>query len=200
MPYRHGSYTDKDLVYFAKGGDAQAFGELVRRHHRFCLGLATRILRDRADAEDEAQNAYWDAFQNLHQFRGEGEFAAWLGRIVANRCLVLLRARRGARFLHLDAAAPGSSRRRLDLPSWRLDPEGEAGNRQLREVLDKEIRGIPSLLREVVLMHYVQELPIGEVASQLGISVAASKSRLSALAWNSVSASCGIAADLGVPV
>ena len=178
MPYRHGNDTDKDLVYFAKGGNGEAFGELVRRHHRFCLGLATRILRDRADAEDEAQNAYWDAFQHLHQFRGEAEFAAWLARIVVNHCLMVLRARRRARFLHLDAAAPGSSRRRLDLPSWRLDPEGEAGNRQLREVLDKEIRGIPSLLREVVLLHDVQELPIGEVAGRLGISVAASKSRL----------------------
>jgi RNA polymerase sigma-70 factor (ECF subfamily) len=78
----------------------------------------------------------------------------------------------------LDAAPPGSSRRRLDLPSWRLDPEGEAGNRQLREVLDQEIRRIPSLLREAVLLSDVQELPIGEVASRLGISVSAAKSRL----------------------
>ena len=178
MPYRHGNYTDQDLVYFAKEGNGQAFDELVRRHHPFCVGLASRILRDRADAEDEAQNAYWDAFQHLHQFRGEAKFAAWLARIVVNHCLMLLRARRRARFLHLDAPALGSSGYRLDLPSWRLDPEGEAGNRQLREVLDKEIRGIPSLLREVVLMHDVQELPIGEVAGRLGISVAASKSRL----------------------
>jgi DNA-directed RNA polymerase specialized sigma24 family protein len=101
----------------------------------------------------------------------EADFSAWLARIVSNHCLMLLRVRRRARFLHLDAAPPGSSRRRLDLPSWRLDPEGEAGNRQLREVLDQEIRRIPSLLRETVLLSDVQELPIGEVASRLGISV-----------------------------
>ncbi|HYK61843.1 MAG TPA: sigma-70 family RNA polymerase sigma factor [Bryobacteraceae bacterium] len=173
-----GNYTDRDLVYFAKGGDGQAFGELVRRHHRFCVGLAARILRDRGDAEDETQNAYWSAFQHLNQFQGEAEFSAWLARIVVNHCLMLLRARRRARFLHLDATIPGSSRRRLDLPSWRLDPEGEAGNRQLREVLEQEIRRIPSLLREVVLLRDVQELPIGEVATRLGISVSAAKSRL----------------------
>jgi RNA polymerase sigma-70 factor (ECF subfamily) len=108
----------------------------------------------------------------------EADFSAWLARIVSNHCLMLLRVRRRARFLHLDAAPPGSSRRRLDLPSWRLDPEGEAGNRQLREVLDQEIRRIPSLLREAVLLSDVQELPIGEVASRLGISVSAAKSRL----------------------
>jgi len=176
--YRHGNYTDQDLVYFAKSGQQQAFGELVRRHHRFCVGVATRILRDHGDAEDEAQNAYWSAFQSLHQFQGKAEFLAWLARIVVNHCRMRLRARHRTRFLHLDAAAPGSSQRRLDLPCWRLDPESEAGNRQLREVLNEEIRRIPSLLREVVLLRDVQELPIGEVANRLGISVGATKSRL----------------------
>src|SRR5215469_10594157 len=124
-----GNYTDRDLVYFAKGGDGQAFGELVRRHHRFCVGLAARILRDRGDAEDETQNAYWSAFQHLHQFQGEAEFSAWLARIVVNHSLMLLRARRRARFLHLDAIVPGSSPRPLDLPPSRLGPKGEDDDR-----------------------------------------------------------------------
>ncbi|HEY7337471.1 MAG TPA: sigma-70 family RNA polymerase sigma factor [Bryobacteraceae bacterium] len=172
------NYTDRDLVFFAKEGDGHAFGELVKRHHRFCVGLASRILRDRGDAEDETQNAYWSAFQHLNQFQGEAEFSAWLARIVVNHCLMLLRAKRRARFLHLDAGVPGSTRGRIDLPSWRPDPEGEVGNRQLRQVLEKEIRRIPSLLRDVVLLRDVQELPISEVARRLGITVSAAKSRL----------------------
>ena len=171
-------YSDADLVEFARHGDKQAFGELVKRHHPWCVGLASGILRDRGDAEDEAQNAYWNAFQHLDQFQGDAEFSTWLARIVVNQCLMFIRTRRRTRFLHLDAGIPGYPNKSIDLPSWRLDPEREMGSTQLREVLDREIRGIPPLLRNVVLLRDVEELPIAEVASRLGITVSAAKSRL----------------------
>ena len=170
--------TDAGLVQSAKQGDKQAFGELVRRHHHWCVGLASGILRDRGDAEDEAQNAYWNAFQHLDQYQGDAEFSTWLARIVVNQCLMFIRTRRRARFLHLDAGVPGFPSGSIDLPSWRLDPEGEMGSRQLRDVLRREIQCIPALLRNVVLLRDVEELPIVEVADRLGISVSAAKSRL----------------------
>ena len=171
-------HTDADLVESAKQGDKQAFGELVKRHHHWCVGLASGILRDRGDAEDEAQNAYWNAFQHLDQYQGDAEFSTWLARIVVNQCLMCIRTRRRARFLHLDAGIPGYPSGSIDLPSWRPDPEGEMGSRQLQEVLQREIRCIPALLRNVVLLRDVEELPIVEVADRLGISVSAAKSRL----------------------
>jgi RNA polymerase sigma-70 factor (ECF subfamily) len=171
-------HTDADLVESAKQGDKQAFGELVKRHHHWCVGLASGILRDRGDAEDEAQNAYWNAFQHLDQYQGDAEFSTWLARIVVNQCLMFIRTRRRARFLHLDAGIPGYPSGSIDLPSWRPDPEGEMGSRQLQEVLQHEIRCIPALLRNVVLLRDVEELPIVEVADRLGISVSAAKSRL----------------------
>ena len=171
-------HSDADLVESARQGDEQAFGELVKRHHHWCVGLASGILRDRGDAEDEAQNAYWNAFQHLDQYQGDAEFSTWLARIVVNQCLMFIRTRRRARFLHLDAGIPGFPSGSIDLPSWRLDPEGEMGSRQLREVLQREIQCIPALLRNVVLLRDVEELPIVEVADRLGISVSAAKSRL----------------------
>jgi RNA polymerase sigma-70 factor, ECF subfamily len=171
-------HTDADLVESARQGDERAFGELVKRHHHWCVGLASGILRDRGDAEDEAQNAYWNAFQHLNQYQGGAEFSTWLARIVVNQCLMFIRARRRARFLHLDAGIPGFPSGSIDLPSPRLDPEGEMGRRQLQEVLQREIRSIPALLRNVVLLRDVEELPIVEVADRLGISVSAAKSRL----------------------
>jgi RNA polymerase sigma-70 factor (ECF subfamily) len=171
-------HTDADLVESARQGNKQAFGELVKRHHHWCVGLASGILRDRGDAEDEAQNAYWNAFQHLDQYQGDAEFSTWLARIVVNQCLMFIRTRRRARFLHLDAGIPGYPSGSIDLPSWRPDPEGEMGRRQLQEVLEREIRCIPALLRNVVLLRDVEELPIVEVADRLGISVSAAKSRL----------------------
>ena len=171
-------YSDVDLVELTRQGDTQAFNELFTRHHHWCVGLASGILRDRGDAEDEAQNALWNAFLHLDQFHGEAEFSTWLARIVVNQCLMFIRTRRRARFLHLDAGIPGHPSGSIDLPSLRLDPEGEVGSRQVRDVLEQEIRSIPALLRSVVLLRDVEELPIGEVANRLGISVSAAKSRL----------------------
>jgi RNA polymerase sigma-70 factor (ECF subfamily) len=170
--------NDADLVESARHGDKQAFGELVKRHHHWCVGLASGILRDRGDAEDEAQNAYWNAFQHLDQFQGDAEFSTWLARIVVNQCLMFIRASKRARFLHLDAGIPGYPSGSIDLPSWRPDPEGELGSRQLRDVLKREIQCIPALLRNVVLLRDVEELSIAEVANRLGITVSAAKSRL----------------------
>lgn len=174
----NGGYTDTDLVGLARKGDSQAFGELVRRHHQWCVGLASGILRNRGEAEDQAQNAYWNAFQHLEQFHGESEFSTWLARIVVNQCLMFIRAARRVRYLHLDAGIPGSTGGSIDLPSSTPDPEGEVGRRQVSQVLEREIRCIPALLRNVVLLRDVEELPITEVADRLGITVSAAKSRL----------------------
>jgi RNA polymerase sigma-70 factor (ECF subfamily) len=175
---RDHEYDDIDLVNLAKNGNKQAFGELVMRHHHKWVNLAACILRDREEAEDEVQNACWKAFEHLDQFQGESDFSIWLSRIVVNQCLMFMRARRRVRFLHLDAGIPGYQNGSIDLPSWRLDPEGEVGKRQVGEVLEREIRRIPALLRNVVLLRDVDELPIAEVAVRLGITVSAAKSRL----------------------
>lgn len=127
--------ADGDLVGLARQGDKQAFGELIKRHHHWCVGIAAGILRDRGEAEDQAQNAYWNAFQHLDQFQGESEFSTWLARIVVNQCLMFIRGARRMRYLHLDAGIPGSSLGSIDLPCWRPDPEGELGNRQVSKVL-----------------------------------------------------------------
>ena len=172
------NYSDIELVNLAKEGSQQAFGELVKRHHQKCVSLATCILRNREEAEDEVQNACWKAFEHLDQFHGEADFATWLSRIVVNQCLMFIRTNRRVRFLRLDAGIPGYQSGSIDLPSWRLDPEGELGRRQVEEVLAGEIRRIPALLRNVVRLRDVDELPIEEVARRLGITVPAAKSRL----------------------
>ncbi len=186
--------SDAELVSLARRGDKQAFGELIKRHHHWCVSLAGYMLRDRGDAEDEAQNAYWKAFQRLDQYQGEAEFSIWLSRIVVNQCLMFLRASRRARFLRIDAGIAGVPGGTIELPSWRLDPEGELGNRQVRDVLNQEIRRIPPLLRNVVLLRDVEELPIAEVADRLGITIPAAKSRLLRARSELGNACCAIAA------
>lgn len=176
--YHHQQCSDMDLVDLAKGGNQHAFSELFRRHHSRSVNLASCILGNHAEAEDETQNAYCKAFEHLDQFNGEADFSIWLSRIVVNQCLMLMRDKRRARFLYLDAGIPGSRGGSIELPSWRLGPEDELGRRQFQDVLEREIRHLPPLLRKVLLLRDVDELPITEVATRLGIGVSAAKSRL----------------------
>ena len=126
--------ADGALVGLARQGDREAFGELIRRHRQKCVDLATYFLRNRGDAEDEAQNAYSQAFEHLDQYQGDAEFSTWLTRIVTNQCLMLIRSRRRAQFIHLDEPAKGSKAQPVELPAAGPDPEGETGYTQMISV------------------------------------------------------------------
>jgi RNA polymerase sigma-70 factor (ECF subfamily) len=171
-------HPDFALVDMARLGDNDAFGELVRRHYRRCIELATLFVRNHWDAEDQVQIACSKAHTRLHQFQGEAEFATWLARIVTNQCLMFMRERRRARFVYLDDSCREPEAPPLELPAGGPDPEGELALEELKDALRMEIRRVPPMLRNVMLLRDIQELPIHEVAAALEISVPAAKSRL----------------------
>jgi RNA polymerase sigma-70 factor (ECF subfamily) len=171
-----GEPLDDVLVNAARNGDVRAFGDLVKRHWSTCLKRATLMLRNRSDAEDEVQNAFWKALQRLDQFRGEGSFSAWLNRIVENQCLMRIREEQNARFIYLDEAT--DSNVRLELVSQRADPEDALGLEEVLVLLRREISRMPPLLRNVMLLRDLDQLPMPDVANRLGLSVPAAKSRL----------------------
>ncbi len=170
--------SDGQLVDLAQCGDNDAFAELIERHMATCKRLAVSIVRDKQDAEDEVQNACWKAFEHLSQFQRDARFSTWLSRIVVNQCLMRLRKDKRARFLYLDDGVAGEEVAVLELPDEEPSPEASHARGELRKVLRQEIARIPPLLRDVFLLRDVQELPMPDVASRLGISVAAAKSRL----------------------
>jgi RNA polymerase sigma-70 factor (ECF subfamily) len=160
----------------ARQGDSAAFGELIERHYKTCLKRAISMVRNATDAEDEVQNACAKAFQLLAQYRGEGTFSAWLSRIVENQCLMRLRENRQSRFLYLDQCSESNTR--VELVGQVLDPEDGLGDRQVEDLVRREISRIPPLLRRVMVLRDVERLPMPEVAAQLGLSISAAKSRL----------------------
>jgi len=177
-PVTLSEHTDRILVDLARQGDNDAFGELVRRHYRKCVELATLFVRNQWDAEDQVQIACSKAHIHLHQFQGEAEFATWLSRIVTNQCLMSMRERRRARFVYLDDTSREPEAPPLELPACGPDPEGELALRELKQVLRTEMRRIPPMLRDVMLLRDIQGLAMTDVADALQISVPAAKSRL----------------------
>lgn len=170
---------DDQLVTRSQAGDQAAFEELVKRHENTCIKLAVSILRDVSEAEDEVQNSLWKAYSRIGQFQQDSKFSTWLSRIVVNQCLMRLRKAKRARLVHLDEPLhPESSLNGLELPCLEAGPEKDLAGREVKEVLHQEVRRIPPALRKVLELRDVQELPMPEVASRLGISPPAAKSRL----------------------
>src|ERR1043165_5978225 len=89
--------ADRDPVDAAKAGDAEAFGAFVRRHQRRVFRLAVHLLRNTAEAEDVAQEAFVRAYGALDRFDGRSEPFTWLYRITVNLSLNAIRSRKTAR-------------------------------------------------------------------------------------------------------
>jgi RNA polymerase sigma-70 factor (ECF subfamily) len=170
--------SDFELVTLARQGDHDAFGALTQRHWRKCVDLGCSIVRNRGEAEDQAQTAILKAFEHLDQYKGNAEFSTWLARIVVNQCLMSIRARRLAHFVYLDDLGPDPKLVPIQIPTTDPDPEDLLANLQLNQVLQSEVRRMPPLMRNVMLLRDLQGLPMTSVAEKLGISVEAAKSRL----------------------
>ena len=168
--------SDEELVILAQARGIDAFGELIRRHRNMAVRLATTILRNRADAEDEAHNAFTRAFEHIDRFERGCRFTTWLTRIVVNQCLMRLRQARRRRNVSLEE--PGEVSVITAVPAVSDAPDADLARTQLRHVLEAEVRRIPPLLRHPFELRHIHHLPIREVASRLGISVPAAKSRL----------------------
>ena len=169
--------SDETLVIMAQSGDDSAAAELIRRHRAACIKLALSILRNSHDAEDEVQNAITQAYVHLGSFHHDSKFSTWLTRIVVNQCLMRLRAAKKSRTVYI-ADTSDQFHRPFDPVARGTTPEQALAAAEISAVLRNEIQAIPPLLRTVVVLRDLQQLPMQIVAEKLGISVAAAKSRL----------------------
>ena len=159
------------LVDRARGGDRQAFGELVRRHDARLRGLAYKLLAgDQHRMDDAMQEAYVHAFRSLHRFRGESDIGTWLYRIVYNACID--EVRRGHRRPEpVDANAAVWS-----APATGSDPE------QMTVASDAVLRalaGLPDDQRATVILVDGEGFDNASAAKILGVPPGTVASRLS---------------------
>src|SRR5262245_53027695 len=86
--------SDRALVLRVRGGDTEAFGELVLRYQQSVYNVCYRLLGEPGAAEDQAQEAFIRAYQRLDRFDAERPFGPWVRRVAANLCLNRLSAAR----------------------------------------------------------------------------------------------------------
>ncbi len=169
MPLTRAPWSEAaDLdVLRAAGDDVEAFGELVRRHQAFVFGAVLRIVRDRTQAEDLAQEAFLRAFRGRAGFRGDAAVRTWLYRIAVN-------------------LATNAVTRRREYPTASVSdrqwaghgPEGEAETAQLYGHLREAIAELPIELRLPLVLRDRSELTYQEIADATGLPLNTVRTRL----------------------
>jgi RNA polymerase sigma-70 factor (ECF subfamily) len=159
--------TDRDLVESAKNGDATAFGELVRRHQQRIHRLAVHMLRDRAEAEDVAQETFIRAYRALSRFDGRSEPYTWFYRITINLSLNRIRSRKSSRTTH-DTDDPRLDGVLVDKRPDTADPAGNAQRRELYDTLTIAIDQLSDSLRTTLILVCIDGRSHEDVAQILG--------------------------------
>jgi RNA polymerase sigma-70 factor (ECF subfamily) len=163
--------TDEQLVARVVAGDAGLFEILMRRHNQRVYRAVRAVLRGDEDAEDVMQQAYLNAFRALHQFAGDAQFSTWLTRIAVNEAI--------GRSRRMHAQRAGKEDVDISLvESDAPDPEQQASQSELRDVMEREVAALPDAFRAVVILRDVEGLSTSEAAQSLGISDDLVKQRL----------------------
>ena len=168
--------SDEQIVERALSGEAEAFGEIVRRWERRIFALACGMLDSSEEARDATQETFLSAFRNLRGFRGEAKVSSWLHRIAVNQCITRQRRAKVRKESALaDETEAGGASYTTPAAS---SPARAAENRQRRELVRRAVQALPAELRQVVVMKEFEELTFQEIADALGLPQSTVKSRL----------------------
>ena len=165
--------SDEVIVERALTGDADAFGELVRRWERRIFALTYGMLGREEDARDATQETFLAAFRNLRGFRGEAKVSSWLHRIAVNQCIS--RQRRAQ--VRSESALDDDTADSIAVP-YSHSPAHVAEGRQETLAVRRAINSLPLELRQVVVMKEFEELTFREIADALDLPLSTVKSRL----------------------
>ena len=165
--------TEASLLARAQAGDVAAFERLSSAYADRLFMLLLRLLGDRAEAEDVAQEVMLRAWQGITRFRGQSSYFTWLYRIAVNEANRALEKR--AR--HPAGVTLGADELQLPAPGA-LDPSRQAENSELRRTLGRALADLPPPLRTALVLRDVEGLSTQEAAEIAGVGEAAFKSRL----------------------
>lgn len=164
------------LIERCQQGDTVAFDRLVEQHGQWVYNLAYRMIGDRDEAEDVAQEAFVRAFTAIKGFRRGSSFSTWLYRVAANVCLDEIKRRRRrpapASALMSDDDQPP------DPPDPAPDAAAQVEAAERRELVRRAIAALPAHHRLPLVLYDLQGCSYDEIAGIMKTNIGTVKSRL----------------------
>ena len=161
----------EDVLDRARNGDREAFGQLVALHQHEVFTLAVRLVRDRDQASDVAQDAFIRAWRAMPKFRGDAKFSTWMHRITVNTAWTHRSKQNKVRLDPLEAL-------QSDPESSSLDPVRAGESVSIAPLITVALMELTESIRTVVVLKDIYDWSHTEIAERLGITVTAAKVRL----------------------
>ena len=180
MNFDYKNKTDAELVALARGGEREAFGQLVERYEQMAWRIAFGMVENEEVARELAQEAILAAYLSLAHLRNEARFRSWLYGIVLNVCRSYLRERKSDP-CSLEALMEVMGGMRCDLSLFTqatVDPQRVVEERELHRVVLDAVQHLSLKDRAATLLFYYGQLSLEEIARVSGASVTAVKGRL----------------------
>ena len=170
---------DQELVERAQAGDKQAFERLVEKYQRKLGRLLSRFIRDHAEVEDVAQEAFIKAYRALPSFRGESAFYTWLYRIGINTAknYLVARGRRAPTSTDFDADEAESFEDAGHLHDINT-PERVLHSKQIGQTVNAAMEALPDELRNAIVLREIEGLSYEEIALEMNCPIGTVRSRI----------------------
>ena len=170
---------EQQMIASILDGESHLFHELIRPYERSVYMMALSFLKNEADAEDVAQEAFLKAYRNLASFRGESKFGTWVISITLNEARSRLRRMKTVPIESIDVMPEeeGHVSPAL-LRDWREIPSELLERKEIRQVLQEAIGALPTIYREIFLLRDVEQLSTADAAEVLKITQVSVKARL----------------------
>lgn len=169
------SDDDRRLIAECLGGRRDAFGELVTRYQARLFNAAVRLVDNPEDAADVVQDAFLNAFQSLHTFKGDAEFFTWLYRIAFNTAISQKRKKRATVSLEADGTDPGIEPH--DQSAY-VKPGAALERTEEEQQLHDAMNRLSHEHREVLVLKDIEGLKYEDIAEALGVPIGTIRSRL----------------------
>jgi RNA polymerase sigma-70 factor (ECF subfamily) len=159
------AFDERSVVAAVLAGDREAFGILVERESGTLVRACHRILGDRHEAEDVAQEAFVTAYRSLASWRGDGTFGAWVARIAVRLAIRHAGKRRTVTWID----PTGLAELRADTPTHAVaDPAALALRAEGSAAIRAAVTGLDEPYREVVVLRFFAEQSLQEIAIATG--------------------------------
>ncbi len=170
---------DQQLVERVQRGDKAAFDLLVSKYQRKIFRLLSRLIRDAAEVEDVAQEAFIKAYRALPGFRGDSAFYTWLYRIAINTAKnhLVSQGRRAPTSTETeieDAETFDDGEHLRDLNT----PDAMLLSRQVADAVNRAIERLPEDLRTAVVLRELEGLSYEEIAETMNCPIGTVRSRI----------------------
>lgn len=170
---------DYDLVARALGGEQAAYTRLRDKYWKSIEAMLSRMIRNKADAEDLTQEAFIKAFNSLHTFNTEYAFSTWLYKIASNNCIDYLRKRR-LKTVSMDAPVQTrDGEMQMELIDVNAEqPDIPLTSAERTAVLVEAIKNLPEKYRIVIELRHTQEMEYADIAEKLNLPLGTVKAHL----------------------